>query len=99
MLSDLKRYLRQRPMASLADIALHLQVEPEVARAMLAVWIGKGRVQRIDDAPVCGGCDLCQTGTRELYQWVGNGTAQTPACSHGPAQSERGAAAEREPGD
>ena len=99
MLSDLKRYLSERPMATLADIALHLDVEPEVARAMLDVWIGKGRVQRIDDGPVCRGCDLCTTGARELYRWVGNGAAQTHACSHGPAQSELGAAAEREPGD
>ena len=70
MLADLKRYLCERPMASLADIALHLDVEPAVARAMLDRWISKGSVQRIVSERTCGGCDLCQPGTQELYRWV-----------------------------
>ena len=70
MLADLKHYLRERPMASLADIALHLDVEPAVARTMLDRWISKGSVQRIVSERTCGGCDLCQPGTQELYRWV-----------------------------
>jgi len=70
MLADLKRYLRARPMASLADIALYLDVEPDLARAMLERWISKGSVQRIVSPRTCGGCDLCQPGKQELYQWV-----------------------------
>jgi Mn-dependent DtxR family transcriptional regulator len=70
MLADLKHYLRERPMASFADIALHLDVEPAVARAMLDRWISKGSVQRIVSERTCGGCDLCQPGTQELYRWV-----------------------------
>ena len=81
MLSDLKRYLSQRPLASLADIALHLDVESDVARAMLQRWIQKGRVQRLDGADGCSGCDLCQTGGRELYRWVGEGVSEADACS------------------
>lgn len=70
MLADLKRYLRERPLASLADIAVHLDVPPEVARALLERWISKGAVQRIGSEGACGGCDLCQPGARELYRWV-----------------------------
>ena len=70
MLADLKRYLRERPMASLADIALYLDVEPDLAGAMLERWISKGSVKRIVSPRTCGGCDLCQPGTQELYQWV-----------------------------
>ena len=70
MLADLKHYLRERPMASLADIALRLDVEPDVARAMLERWISKGSVQRMVSERTCGGCDLCQPGTQELYRWV-----------------------------
>ena len=88
MLSDLKRYLSERPMATLADIALHLDVEPEVARAMLDVWIGKGRVQRMDDTLVCGGCEACSTGSREFYRWVDDGAADTRACTSGQSKSE-----------
>lgn len=74
MLADLKCYLRERPMASLADIALHLDVEPDVARAMLERWIRKGSVQRIGSERTCGGCDLCQPGAQELYRWVADAT-------------------------
>ncbi len=72
MLSNLKHYLSKRPMASLSDIALNLNVEPDVARAMLQRWIAKGRVERLDGADGCSGCDLCQAGVRELYRWVGD---------------------------
>jgi putative ferrous iron transport protein C len=79
MLCELKRYLNERPLVSLADIALHLEVDPDVARAMLQRWIQKGRVQRLDGSEGCAGCDLCQPGGREFYRWVGSegGSGQT----------------------
>jgi predicted ArsR family transcriptional regulator len=79
MLSDLKHYLRERPAATLADIALHLDVSPDVARAMLERWERKGQVQRLDSGNACGGCDLCQPGGRELYRWVDSADAR---CRH-----------------
>jgi hypothetical protein len=82
MLTDLKRYLRQRPMASLSDIALHLDVEPDVARALLERWISKGSVQRIGGERTCGGCDLCQPGAQELYRWIDNSTLHSDSCGH-----------------
>ncbi|ESQ13384.1 MAG: sugar metabolism transcriptional regulator [Thiohalocapsa sp. PB-PSB1] len=69
MLSELKRYLSQRCVASLSDIALHLEVEPEVARAMLERWIAKGQVRRLTANDRCSGCDLCLPGAQELYCW------------------------------
>jgi len=79
MLSDLKRYLSERPLASVADIALHLEVAPDVARAMLQPWIRKGRVQRLEGAEGCAGCHLCQPGGRELYRWVSDGVSEADA--------------------
>jgi len=78
MLSELKRYLSERPSASLADIALHLDVEPDVARAMIDLWIAKGRVERLGGQGPCGGCDRCAPGSLELYRWRGG---QTLRCS------------------
>lgn len=84
LLSRLKHYLSQRPLASLADIALYLDVEPDVARAMLDRWITKGRVQRLAGADGCAGCDLCPPGGRELYRWIGAEVGQ--ACAHDPGR-------------
>jgi putative ferrous iron transport protein C len=69
ILSELKHYLSERPSASLADIALHLDVEPDVARAMIDLWIAKGRVERLGGQGACGGCDRCTPGSLELYRW------------------------------
>jgi hypothetical protein len=72
ILSELKGYLAERPAASLADIATHFEVAPEVARAMLDLLIAKGRVERMD-ASRCGECTLCAPGATELYRWRGQG--------------------------
>lgn len=87
MLADLKRYLRDRPMASLSDISLHLDVAPDVARAMLARWIGKGSVRRLSGERTCGGCDLCQSGVQELYQWVDTQGPDASACRIDPTSA------------
>lgn len=99
MLSELKRYLGERSVASLADIALHLDVEPEVARAMLDIWIGKGRVRALERTTACSGCDLCRPGAREIYCWIGGGDAETLTCSRARRQSALSGGAEGGPGD
>jgi len=69
MLTDVRAYLRQRQLASLSEIALHLRVTPEVARELCALWIRKGRVERIDCAGGCANCQLCQGPPAEYYRW------------------------------
>ncbi|MBK5968775.1 MULTISPECIES: FeoC-like transcriptional regulator [Thiorhodovibrio] len=69
MLTDLRAYVRERPFASLSDIALHLRVTPEVARDLCAVWMRKGQLERIDCASGCENCQLCQGPPAELYRW------------------------------
>lgn len=70
ILSDLKRYLQGRDRATLTDMALHFDADPNVVRAMLDVWVAKGRVERCDPAPDCGGnCDVCGAGAVEIYRW------------------------------
>lgn len=72
ILSDLKRYLKEREEASLSDMALHFNADPDVVRAMLQVWIAKGRVERCLPNPACGGnCNLCEPGVGEIYRWAG----------------------------
>jgi hypothetical protein len=74
ILSDLKRYLQERGQASLWDMALHFDAEPDVVRAMLDVWVRKGRVQRDPLDAACGGnCNQCDMAASEIYRWTGEG--------------------------
>lgn len=70
MLRNLRHYLQSRPFSSLGDIALHLDVDPEVARSLISRWQAKGRIKRLDRETRCGSCAICPSGSRELYRWV-----------------------------
>jgi len=70
MLADIRAYLQERGQASLADIARHLDVSPEVARDMLKIWLKKGKVQQLAATPSCGSsCSQCDPSTTEIYVW------------------------------
>ncbi len=71
--------LREKQPASAAEIAACVQVSALVAEDMLAHWVQRGLVERIDaqggacSSGSCGSCGQC--GTRKtaaaLYQWRG----------------------------
>jgi len=70
ILSDIRQYLQRHGEVSLADIALHFDSEPATVRAMLEVWIKKGRVQRRTATASCGtSCSQCDTAATEIYAW------------------------------
>ncbi len=76
ILSDIKRYLSERGQATLADMALHFQSSPDAVRGMLEVWAGKGKVRRHLTDPSCGSsCSKCDPASVEIYEWIGEGTA------------------------
>ncbi|WP_456415833.1 FeoC-like transcriptional regulator, partial [Thiolapillus sp.] len=54
MLSELKQYLQLRRQVTLADVVNHFDVDANVARDMLQVWMRKGKVQRLQAAASCG---------------------------------------------
>jgi hypothetical protein len=87
ILPEIRRYLRQRGQASLADIALHLDIDPDALRGMLEVWMRKGKVRRQLATASCGSsCSQCQSAATEIYTWIEN-TAATrvslpPVCPH-----------------
>lgn len=87
ILSDIRRYLQQRGRASLADIAVHFDTDPDAVRGMLAVWMRKGRVHRQTATASCGSsCSKCQATATEIYVWVeGDEDVSKPfanACPH-----------------
>jgi len=70
ILSELKAYLQARGHVPLTDIVHHFDVDTEVARNMLQVWVNKGKVQRLQTTPSCGSsCSQCDPGTTEIYVW------------------------------
>jgi hypothetical protein len=71
ILSDIKGYLQERKQATLSDLALHFDSDPEAMRGMLARWIEKGRVTRAVQAAGCKkGCSSCGCEAAiEIYIW------------------------------
>ncbi|MDR3089439.1 MAG: FeoC-like transcriptional regulator [Desulfobulbaceae bacterium] len=72
-LISLKKYLQERGTAPLSDIALHFATEPETARPLLDLWIGKGKVEKLIGASggACKGCCKCDPAMLESYKWLG----------------------------
>jgi len=73
ILSDIKRYLMDRQQATLADIALHCDAQPDAVRGMLEQWIRKGKVARSRVGGACGSsCTRCDPAAVEVYYWIGS---------------------------
>ncbi len=71
ILSDIKHYLSQRGSASLADISMHFDTDPDAMRGMLEQWIRKGSVSKCLVGASCGSnCNKCDAKNTEMYQWV-----------------------------
>lgn len=70
-LIELKKYLRDRHVVPLQDMAHHFHTDIETIRPLLAVWIGKGKVrQRPRSSAPCKGCCQCAPATVEVYEWI-----------------------------
>jgi hypothetical protein len=88
ILSDIRHYLEQRGQATLADMALHFDADPDAIRGMLEIWIRKGRIQRRMATASCGSrCSQCDPAATEVYVW-GNTAGDTasslpPECGRG----------------
>ena len=72
ILSQIRDYLAGRGQATLAEIALHFDTEPDAVRGMLDQWVRKGRVEQRKTEPACGTtCSRCDPAAMELYIWRG----------------------------
>lgn len=76
MLLELRDRLRRDGPQSLADLTVQLRLSEPVVRDMLARWMAKGKVARLDVTPSCakcgrrGRCAGVGDGCFELYRWV-----------------------------
>lgn len=79
ILSEIRDYVEKRGQASLKDICLHFDLEPDAARGMLQVWINKGKLIKVEAKSDCGGCNHCDPLGMEIYAAAGQATC-TPLC-------------------
>ena len=83
ILADIRSYLEQRGQASLADIALYVDADPDAVRGMLDVWIRKGKVQRQQATASCGtSCSSCDSSSTEIYLWSSAATIPVALPGH-----------------
>lgn len=71
-LSTLKAYLVSRHNASLTEMAVHFDAQPDAVRGALAQWQAKGRVRTLGSGEACsraGSCG-CACHADEIYEWV-----------------------------
>lgn len=66
--SDLRSYLRQRGQASLQDLAVRFDSDPDLVRDVLGYWQRKGRIR--ETVAGCGkSCNQCHHGHLVVYHW------------------------------
>ena len=71
ILADIRGYLQARGQATLADLALHFDTDPQAMRGMLEQWVRKGKVRKKALNISCGSsCDKCDTAATEVYEWI-----------------------------
>jgi len=72
ILTELKTYLANTKVANLFDLSKRFDLNPEIVKDMLGVWINKGKVRKV---PKCTGCAVkcvsCNPLLTEIYEWVG----------------------------
>jgi hypothetical protein len=71
ILSDIKRYQIEHKRATLGDLAIHFDTDPEAMRGMLEQWIRKGRVLKSELQTSCNKtCSkCCDDSAMEIYDW------------------------------
>lgn len=87
ILAELRDYLQQRGEATLADMALHFDTDPDAVRGMLEIWMRKGKVSKQMATASCGSsCSQCDPASTEVYVWGNAAIAIQPAlpsnCKH-----------------
>lgn len=70
ILSELRDYLRTHRRATLSDMAIRFDKDPDALRGMLQKWIAKGRVEKLSgDGSCTRGCARCSPPAVEIYEW------------------------------
>ena len=75
ILSEVRDYVRSRQQVTLHDVALHFDIDHEVARGMLEFWVKKDRISKTVNTACSGTCSCDAAQAAESYTWslsIGN---------------------------
>lgn len=71
-MSSVRAYLSERGRATLNDVALHFDSQPDAVRPVLERWEEKGRLEVLEGASAChkssSACGCC-TKPEAVYVW------------------------------
>ena len=71
-LADLKHFLQLNKVASLNDLTVQFDTDPDTIKDMVNVWIRKGKVRKVEDLNIgCGKCCACKVTQDDIYEWIG----------------------------
>lgn len=72
--STVRDYLKERGSAPLSDVALHFDAGEDSVRAVLGLWIAKGRVRPLAAGAGCSKAASCGCACKveEIFEWVGD---------------------------
>jgi putative ferrous iron transport protein C len=71
--SSVRDYLKERGSAPLSDVAVHFDAGKDAVRAVLDLWIAKGRVRSMAPGASCSKASSCGCAckTEEVFEWIG----------------------------
>ena len=70
ILLDLRNYLADHKRVTLMDMAHRFDLTQDAASGMMEHWIKKGQVRKLSPRKFCAGCEGCDPGIREIYEWI-----------------------------
>ena len=71
ILSEVRTYLAERGRVPIGDLVNRFDADPDAIRGMLAHFIRKGRLRKLENpAGDCGGCSKCDAFSLEVYEWT-----------------------------
>lgn len=71
MLLEIKKFMEEKYVANLEQIAAHIHQNPDTTRQLLRHWIQKGKLEKLPSPPGCGTrCQQCKPKFAEVYKWV-----------------------------
>jgi putative ferrous iron transport protein C len=71
ILMKVKEYLKTQRLVSLFDLTTRFNLDPEIVREMLKLFISKGKLRLQQKTARCGTqCAKCHPAMTELYEWV-----------------------------
>ncbi|HSW69000.1 MAG TPA: FeoC-like transcriptional regulator [Gammaproteobacteria bacterium] len=70
-LLEIKTYLKEVKIASIAKLSAHFNCDSDVLRNMMMHWVRKGCIRKFMKEAECGKtCMKCMPQTVEIYEWV-----------------------------